>query len=119
MMSSKFKNHLRFNFFFLNIDNALQPFSMYQYAVSVVNSAGETTSQFTPIVTEEAPPDQVLPPVVKTDSSQLYVVDLSWDIPLKPNGNLLMENRYSELCILTSSYRFGRMIEDLVGISVP
>jgi hypothetical protein len=83
---------------------------MYQYAVSVVNSAGETTSQFTPIVTEEAAPDEILPPVVKTDSSQLYVVDLSWNMPLKPNGNLLIENRYSELYILTCRQRFCGVI---------
>jgi hypothetical protein len=54
--------------------------------------------------------DEVLPPVVKTDSSQLYVVDLSWNMPLKPNGNLLIENRYSELYILTCRQRFCGVI---------
>ena len=69
-------------------DAKLQPYSMYQYAVSVVNSAGETSSPYTFIITQEAPPEQVLPPVTNTDSSQLYVIVLSWDMPLKPNGEI-------------------------------
>ena len=52
----------------------------------MVNSAGETTSQFTPILTQEAAPEHVLPPTVNTDSSQLYVIHLSWKIPGRPNG---------------------------------
>lgn len=72
------------------LDTELQPFSMYQYAVSVVNSAGETTSPYTFINTQEAPPEHVLPPTVNTASTQLYVIDLSWSLPLKPNGKFLL-----------------------------
>ncbi|XP_021347323.1 usherin-like [Mizuhopecten yessoensis] len=67
-------------------DDVLTPYSTYGYAFAAVNSAGGSTSSYTKVMTLQAPPDKVNPPKVNIDPSQLYVIDLIWKLPQKPNG---------------------------------
>ena len=68
-------------------DNGLQPYSNYEYAVTAVNSAGSTTSDYTSIKTLQARPEDLMSPVATLDPRQLYVIFLSWEPPVQPNGN--------------------------------
>ena len=68
-------------------DNGLEPFSIYEYSVSVVNSAGTTQSEYTTIKTLQARPEGLMAPNATLDPKQLYIIYLHWAAPQKPNGN--------------------------------
>jgi hypothetical protein len=67
-------------------DINLEPYSVYEYSVDVVNSAGGTRSSIVNTRTLTALPTGVDPPEATVDPSQLYVIYLTWEIPQKPNG---------------------------------
>ncbi|XP_062584554.1 usherin-like isoform X1 [Saccostrea cucullata] len=70
------------------IDTNLQPFSVYEYILEVVNSAGGTASSVVKTRTLAAAPSGVVPPAATVDPSQIYVIYLTWDMPKKPNGEI-------------------------------
>ncbi|XP_052767673.1 usherin-like isoform X2 [Mya arenaria] len=71
------------------LDDGLKPFSLYEYAVSVVNSAGTTQTDYTRIKSLQAPPEGLPTPNATLDPRQLYMIFLTWRPPLQPNGEIL------------------------------
>uniref|UniRef100_A0A2C9JJ39 Usherin n=1 Tax=Biomphalaria glabrata TaxID=6526 RepID=A0A2C9JJ39_BIOGL len=67
-------------------DLNLVPYSLYEYSVVVVNSAGSTSSSWATIRTLVAPPEQVLPPSSRVAPGELFAIYLTWTEPQKPNG---------------------------------
>ncbi|XP_030271338.1 usherin [Sparus aurata] len=65
-------------------DEALQPYTVYQYQVWAVNSAGRSASAWTNGRTGPAPPEGVGPPVFLRVSATSAVVDIP--PPARPNG---------------------------------
>lgn len=89
-------------------DTNLEPYSVYEYTVDVVNSAGGTRSNVVNTKTLTALPTGVDPPEATVDPSQLYVIYLTWDIPQKPNGSFLID-------LLTSiSYQCPSLVFNLL-----
>ncbi|XP_078675414.1 usherin-like isoform X2 [Branchiostoma floridae x Branchiostoma belcheri] len=65
--------------------SGMKPYTEYRVRVTAVNSAGATTSPWTPVRTAEAAPRGVgLFSVVKAPDGNS--MDLSWDEPTEPNG---------------------------------
>ena len=71
-------------------DNELRPYSLYEYAVTVVNSAGAVKSNFTTIKTLQARPEGLESPEAILDPRQLYLIFLRWKPPSRPNGRLII-----------------------------
>ncbi|XP_048258912.1 usherin-like [Haliotis rufescens] len=67
-------------------DTGLSPYSDYEYSVSVVNSAGSSSSSYVGVQTLQAAPGEVKAPVTRVNPDQLYIIYLTWDTPGKPNG---------------------------------
>lgn len=67
-------------------DTGLSPYSDYEYSVSVVNSAGSSSSSYVRVQTLQAAPGEVKAPVTRVNPDQLYIIYLTWDTPGKPNG---------------------------------
>lgn len=70
---------------------------MYEYAVSVVNSAGATQSEYTTIKTLQARPEGLRAPNATLDPRQLYMIFLNWETPRKPNGRA----SFTGMCFFT------------------
>ncbi|XP_053408878.1 usherin-like [Mercenaria mercenaria] len=81
----KIYSGLNTNFF----DDGLVPFSLYEYSVAVVNSAGTTQSDYTLTKTLQATPEGLLAPNATLDPKQLYMIFLTWEAPEQPNGEIL------------------------------
>ena len=75
---------------FSTTDSDLDPYSVYRYSISAVNSAGGTRSAESEVTTQQWHPEGVTPPVATVDPSQLYVIQLKWKIPDKPNGKIMI-----------------------------
>lgn len=65
----------------------LNPFTSYEYQVSVFNSKGSTTSPWSQVTTLEAPPTNIDPPIFLIVQSTYVTV--SWEEPANPNGILI------------------------------
>jgi len=65
-------------------DRDVRPARSYSYAIRVVNSVGQTDSDFSNITTPEAAPERVTPPVLTPLSS--FAIQVSWLPPIQPNG---------------------------------
>ena len=76
------------NVYTIITDDGLEPFSLYEYSVVVVNSAGSTQSDYTLIKTLQAQPEGLMAPNATLDPKQLYMIFLTWNAPTKPNGNI-------------------------------
>lgn len=70
-------------------DDGLSPFSLYEYSVSVVNSAGWTHSNYTRVKTLQANPEGLSAPNATLDPKQLFMIFLTWKPPVQPNGKTL------------------------------
>ena len=66
------------------VDRDVLPARSYSYAIRVVNSVGQTDSDFSNITTPEAAPEMVTPPVLTPLSS--FAIQVSWLPPTRPNG---------------------------------
>jgi len=73
---------------FITDDGSLEPYSIYEYSVTVVNSAGSTQSNYTRVRTLQAAPEGLAAPNATLDPLQLYMIFLAWSAPDKPNGNM-------------------------------
>lgn len=62
----------------------LTPATQYGFSITAVNGGGSTTSGFTTVTTDEAPPSFVSAPTVDPVSSSELLV--TWVAPLQPNG---------------------------------
>ena len=76
-------------------DNGLEPFSLYEYSVVVVNSAGSTQSDYTLIKTLQAQPEGLMAPNATLDPKQLYMIFLTWAAPEKPNGKIMISKSFN------------------------
>ncbi|PIK62300.1 putative usherin [Apostichopus japonicus] len=70
------------------LDTELSPYTTYEYAVSVHNTAGSATSQLVNATTNEAIPSGVQPPSWSVPSGVLDRIQLTWNEPIKPNGQI-------------------------------
>lgn len=66
------------------IDVSLQPFTVYSYTVTACSGGGCTISQPSMKRTDEAPPEQLSPPVLTALSA--IAIRITWSSPAKPNG---------------------------------
>uniref|UniRef100_A0A3Q4AAY9 Uncharacterized protein n=1 Tax=Mola mola TaxID=94237 RepID=A0A3Q4AAY9_MOLML len=74
-------------------DEALQPYTVYQYQVRAVNSAGRSASAWASGRTGPAPPEGVDPPVFLRVSATTAVVDIR--PPARPNGIVTLYRVFS------------------------
>lgn len=77
-------------------DVNLEPYSLYEYSIEVVNSAGESRSKYVNIRTLTAVPMGVNPPTPTIDPAQVYIIYLTWSIPQRPNGLLFSSTFITE-----------------------
>ncbi|GFR82563.1 usherin, partial [Elysia marginata] len=70
------------------VDTDLKPFSQYEYSVVSVNSAGSVRSDYTSAQTAQAAPQFVHPPTATVAEGQLFVFQVSWTLPGRPNGEI-------------------------------
>ncbi|KAJ8045141.1 Usherin [Holothuria leucospilota] len=68
------------------LDTELSPYTTYEYAVSVHNSAGSATSPLVNATTHESIPVGVLPPLWMVPAGVLDRITLNWNQPIQPNG---------------------------------
>lgn len=66
------------------VDTETQPAQSYLYAITAINSAGRTDSEFSNISTPEAAPEGLTAPVLTPTSASMILV--SWLPPTQPNG---------------------------------
>ncbi|TMS13118.1 Usherin [Larimichthys crocea] len=74
-------------------DEALQPYTVYQYQVWAVNSAGHSKSAWASERTGPAPPEGVRPPIFLSVSATSAVVDIR--PPARPNGIVTLYRVFS------------------------
>uniref|UniRef100_A0A8B9DD56 Usherin n=1 Tax=Anser cygnoides TaxID=8845 RepID=A0A8B9DD56_ANSCY len=70
----------------------LMPFTKYVFSVQACTSGGCLKGQPVTVVTAQAPPEGLLPPVIKTFSSTELSVE--WSPPEKPNGIIIRYELY-------------------------
>ena len=66
------------------VDNTVQPAMEYQYIIRARNSAGQTDSALSRIITPEAPPEGLSAPMLTVLSSTS--IQVAWEVPLLSNG---------------------------------
>ncbi len=69
-----------------HVDDLVLPAMEYSYAVRVINSAGQTESDFRSITTVEAPPEGLTAPTLLARGSTS--ISVSWLAPSQPNGDI-------------------------------
>lgn len=79
----------------------LSPFTVYNFQVIAINSAGNVSSIFTRRTTNEAPPTLTLPPIVNVISST--EISLSWFEPNELNGVLISYQLYRNNVLIVST----------------
>uniref|UniRef100_A0A8B9U5J2 Usherin n=1 Tax=Anas zonorhyncha TaxID=75864 RepID=A0A8B9U5J2_9AVES len=70
----------------------LMPFTKYVFSVQACTSGGCLKGQPVTVITAQAPPEGLLPPVIKTISSTELSVE--WSPPAKPNGIIIRYELY-------------------------
>uniref|UniRef100_A0A8B9CDD6 Usherin n=1 Tax=Anser brachyrhynchus TaxID=132585 RepID=A0A8B9CDD6_9AVES len=70
----------------------LMPFTKYVFSVQACTSGGCLKGQPVTVITAQAPPEGLLPPVIKTFSSTELSVE--WSPPEKPNGIIIRYELY-------------------------
>ena len=73
-------NTLNLNF----VDITVRPAMEYRYLIRAINSAGQTDSALSPIITPEAPPEGLSAPTLTVLSSTS--IQVAWEMPLQSNG---------------------------------
>ena len=66
------------------VDSTVRPAMEYRYLVRAINSAGQTDSALSPIITPEAPPEGLSAPTLTVLSSTS--IQVAWEVPLQSNG---------------------------------
>ena len=66
------------------VDSTVQPAMEYRYLIRAINSAGQTDSALSPIITPEAPPEGLSAPTLIVLSSTS--IQVAWEVPLQSNG---------------------------------
>lgn len=74
-----------------NSDTNLEPYTTYEYRVSVWNRHGHGFSLPSWVTTKEDVPHGVLPPHWKRVGLRDDMVQLNWSSPIKANGNFYLE----------------------------
>ncbi|XP_064622303.1 usherin-like [Lineus longissimus] len=67
-------------------DKDLYPYTRYEYAVVIVNGAGNGLSDYTPVTTAEDKPVGVSPPKATVKPGRYDTIILTWDPPTRANG---------------------------------
>ena len=75
---------------FTNAGPELEPFTVYEYRITAVNSQGEAPSDWAQQRTLEAVPQNLLAPLVT--STDAYSMEVGWQPPGKPNGMITSYN---------------------------
>ncbi|XP_072017125.1 usherin-like [Amphiura filiformis] len=69
-------------------DANLSPYTTYEYTIAVHNSAGSASSELSIAITHEDIPDGVQAPKWTVDQGVLDTIQLTWDQPEYPNGEI-------------------------------
>lgn len=69
-------------------DSSVKPYTEYQYSIRASNSLGSTDSPWQTVLTDQAAPEGVQPPLLSLITTDIHSINISWSAATQINGIL-------------------------------